>query len=75
VTWDYSQGPVLTLVGSAVDPYNPTSPYGNNVDYSDGMKSGTLTAVPEPSTMIAGALLLLPIGASTLRMLRKRQAV
>jgi len=27
--------------------------------------------VPEPTTMIAGALLLLPFGASTLRMLRK----
>jgi hypothetical protein len=31
------------------------------------------TPVPEPTTMIAGALLLLPFGASTLRMLRKRQ--
>jgi hypothetical protein len=28
-------------------------------------------AVPEPTTMIAGALLLLPLGASTLRILRK----
>ncbi len=28
--------------------------------------------VPEPTTMIAGALLLLPFGASTLRLLRKR---
>ena len=31
------------------------------------------SAVPEPTTMIAGALLLLPFGASTLRILRKRQ--
>jgi hypothetical protein len=30
--------------------------------------------VPEPTTMIAGALLLLPFGASTLRILRKRTA-
>jgi len=29
--------------------------------------------VPEPTTMVAGALLLLPFGASALRMLRKRQ--
>lgn len=29
-------------------------------------------AVPEPSTYIAGALLLLPFGASTLRVLRKK---
>jgi hypothetical protein len=31
-------------------------------------------AVPEPTTMIAGALLLLPFGASTLRILRKNRA-
>jgi hypothetical protein len=30
-----------------------------------------LQIVPEPTTMIAGALLLLPFGASTLRLLRK----
>jgi hypothetical protein len=35
--------------------------------------AGPWNAVPEPTTMIAGALLLLPFGASTLRMLRKRQ--
>ncbi len=29
------------------------------------------TAVPEPSTVVAGALLLLPFGVSTLRILRK----
>jgi hypothetical protein len=31
--------------------------------------------VPEPTTIIAGALLLLPFGASTLRILRKKHAV
>ena len=31
-----------------------------------------VTAVPEPSTMIAGALLLLPFGVSTLRNLRRK---
>ena len=31
-------------------------------------------AVPEPTTMIAGALLLLPFGVSTLRVQRKKQA-
>jgi hypothetical protein len=31
-------------------------------------------AVPEPTTMIAGALLLLPFGASTMRALRKNRA-
>jgi type VI secretion system secreted protein VgrG len=32
-----------------------------------------VTAVPEPTTLISGALLLLPFGASTLRILRRRQ--
>jgi hypothetical protein len=32
------------------------------------------TAVPEPSTVVAGALLLLPFGVSTLRILRKSKA-
>ena len=34
--------------------------------------SPAVNPVPEPSTYIAGALLLLPFGASTLRMLRKK---
>jgi hypothetical protein len=33
-----------------------------------------LALVPEPATIIAGALLLLPFGASTLRILRKKRA-
>ncbi len=35
--------------------------------------SDTVTVVPEPSTYIAGALLLLPFGASTIRILRKNR--
>jgi hypothetical protein len=42
-----------------------------------GSYSGDLTAalvpVPEPTTIIAGALLLLPLGASTLRILRRNR--
>ncbi len=34
-----------------------------------------VTPVPEPTTMVAGAMLLLPFGASTLRMLRRKQTV
>ena len=32
-----------------------------------------VSVVPEPTTMVAGALLLLPFGASTLRILRKNR--
>ena len=35
--------------------------------------SYNLSPVPEPTTVIAGALLLLPFGASTLRLLRKHR--
>ncbi len=34
----------------------------------------TTSSVPEPSTIVAGALLLLPFGVSTLRILRKNRA-
>ena len=34
-----------------------------------------IRVVPEPTTIIAGALLLLVFGTSTLRVLRKKQAV
>lgn len=42
-----------------------------------GSYSGALAgaAVPEPTTLIAGALLLLPFGVSTLRNLRKRRGL
>ena len=50
--------------------------YGYPPQWSPSVDNGTATislaAVPEPTTMIAGALLLLPFGASTLRILRKR---
>jgi hypothetical protein len=36
--------------------------------------SDSVTVVPEPTTVIAGALLLLPFGMSTLRLLRKQRS-
>jgi len=41
---------------------------------SQGMIYNALTPVPEPTTMIAGALLLVPFGASTLRTFRRNRA-
>jgi hypothetical protein len=47
---------------------------GNDTPDNPGSRAqDQLAIVPEPTTMIAGALLLLPFGASTLRILRKRQ--
>jgi hypothetical protein len=44
--------------------------FGNDFALDD-ISLTALTPVPEPTTMLAGALLLLPFGASTLRVLRK----
>jgi len=47
-----------------------TTPGGNDF----ALDNISLTAVPEPTTIISGALLLLPFGASTLRILRRKQS-
>ena len=44
---------------------------GQSVGLSDVKQSFHQAAVPEPTTIIAGALLLLPFGAGMLRILRK----
>jgi hypothetical protein len=46
---------------------------GGTIDISQIEQSFEETAVPEPTTIIAGALLLLPFGASTVRILRKNR--
>jgi hypothetical protein len=67
-----------------VNPYigswNLGTPPGGSVGSADEnvtMDSYTIygnwVPVPEPTTMIAGALLLLPFGASTLRIVRKNR--
>jgi hypothetical protein len=60
--WDFSAGITSVTISS---------------DYlvMDGLQADTsVSAVPEPTTIIAGASMLLPFGASALRMLRKRQS-
>jgi hypothetical protein len=51
-----------------IPPSGPGGPYGLRLDNLD---ITTFTAVPEPATVLAGALLLLPFGVSTLRLMRK----
>jgi hypothetical protein len=46
---------------------------GGFVTISQVIQSFDQVAVPEPATVVAGALLLLPLGASTLRILRNRK--
>jgi hypothetical protein len=44
-----------------------------NADGGNQDLIGPMTPVPEPATILAGALLLLPFGASTLRVLRRNR--
>jgi hypothetical protein len=55
----------------AVNGFN-NEPWANN--YSGGSASLTVVPVPEASTIVAGALLLLPFGVSVVQVLRKNRA-
>jgi hypothetical protein len=65
----FSQSITLTA-GDRVDFL--VGAYGDFYGDSTGLQV-TLTAVPEPTTIIAGALLLLPFGLHGLRHLRNRK--
>jgi hypothetical protein len=60
------------------DPYGPYISWADVLDQSSIGGSiqgnGYFGAVPEPTTIFGGALLLLPFGASTLRLLRRNRA-
>jgi hypothetical protein len=61
--------------GAGNNGYETASLYGSGVlEDVTGGASISLAPVPEPTTIISGVLMLLPFGASTLRILRKRQA-
>jgi hypothetical protein len=85
--WTLAQGSTtLSALYAMIDPISGL-PYGQETVAWAGIEIGnwnngnsvipasadfdSITVVPEPTTMIAGALLLLPFGASTLRMFRK----
>lgn len=71
----------LTVIAESLSLKDPHAVLCPNTWAGDIMGTFTLTsqvnpntpgtAVPEPSTVVAGALLLLPFGVSTLRILRK----
>jgi len=46
------------------------NPTGGRVEFNG---TDNVSAVPEPSTVISGVLMLLPFGASTLRILRRNR--
>jgi len=71
LTATYTSGPMVPL----------STPLGIYINYGTQgqlnvddvtLNTGLGTAVPEPSTMIAGAMLLLPFGSGAVRLLRKK---
>jgi len=57
------------------DNYSPVSPrsqrwYSGSIENAD-LTRATATVVPEPTTILAGALLLLPLAMSAVRILRR----
>jgi hypothetical protein len=76
----------LSALDALIDPISGL-PYGQETVVWVGLEIGnggsgpgtaniesiTISSVPEPTTMIVGALLLLPFGASTIRLLRKNR--
>ena len=46
--------------------------YGTGSDYG-GTTRTNITSIPEPSTVVAGALLLLPLGVQAVRSIRSRK--
>jgi hypothetical protein len=79
-TLNPSSGQPLTLLSFII----PLFSGNNNLAFAATGVSGndetafignvSMTAVPEPTTLISGALMLLPFGASTLRILRRNRA-
>ena len=78
----YGNGiPFDNLTGTSSFDYPASPPSVGDVLAYPGTYGGpsarvysiAVTVVPEPTTMIAGALLLLPFGPSTLRILRKHR--
>lgn len=65
---ELSSGNITLATGT----YNFTLIY-SEVNGAPGVLQADLTSVPEPSTVVAGALLLLPFGVSTVRILRKNK--
>jgi hypothetical protein len=68
---------LLNIWGNSSTDYEflgQVPPYDFDFPAVDAHGMVTLTPVPEPTTMVAGAMLLLPFGFSTLRMFRRRTA-
>ncbi|HMD54297.1 MAG TPA: hypothetical protein VKJ65_07110, partial [Phycisphaerae bacterium] len=63
------------LSGSGDTQGNPDGQLPQELLMGSSALPGYSSPVPEPSTVLAGALLLLPLGASAIRILRKSKSI
>jgi len=66
-------GTFYLIVGTAQPNYGPAG--ATIIDSLPDAAQPTLAPVPEPSTVVAGLLMLLPLGAGAFRALRKERTV
>ena len=71
---EYTVDLTTTGGGSKLLTFAYTADGVNGQGLLDNISVTRIAAVPEPTTMLAGMSLLLPFGASTLRILRRRQS-
>jgi hypothetical protein len=70
--------PEITFNGYGYDESAPglvmgTTAYSGASIFGPNFQYDVVTPVPEPATILSGVLMLLPFGASTLRILRRKQ--
>jgi hypothetical protein len=72
LSWSVNNG--LPSAGADENAANNANGSGS-VTYGDWVLQSNVAVVPEPATVISGILLLLPLGVSAARILRKSRAV
>jgi hypothetical protein len=80
IAWDFTTTPVQGGMNSYyMIVYTDLTQFGTSgATVQDGTSINTLpiyAPVPEPTTVLAGALMLLPLGIGAMRCLRKERAV
>lgn len=60
----------FTAAGADTITFQDLTGFDSNAGWIDNVR---ISAVPEPTTVIAGALLLLPLGASAIRFVRRNR--
>ena len=71
----YYNGAVATEAAGEIASLSHLTAQADLIALTSSTEQNFVVAVPEPTTIMAGVLMLLPFGASTLRILRRKSAV